>query len=306
VRCPKCQRESKDGTTFCPGCGAPLALRPEVPTRRLDATIALDRRGGGPRPGGAPAAAERAAPLERATASAAARPEPGLGALADLDRSHWDLRAALGAPAADRTFSGVPLAEGGGSPSPPAIAPARPARAVIPDAGPGIDPRELEPDDLDVREGPLEIHLRRAGSGRRAASWAIDGGLFAALYAAALALVYRGVGPADASAWHTLDLALEDGAGVALPLLAGVAILGFVYLTLCHGLAGATLGQGLLALRVVGPGGARPSLARSATRAALAIVSVLLLGLGLLLALFTESGRALHDLLAGTWVVEPP
>jgi uncharacterized RDD family membrane protein YckC len=36
------------------------------------------------------------------------------------------------------------------------------------------------------------------------------------------------------------------------------------------------------------------------------VLSVALVGLGVLLALFTRSGRALHDFLAGTWVVVRP
>jgi uncharacterized RDD family membrane protein YckC len=47
-------------------------------------------------------------------------------------------------------------------------------------------------------------------------------------------------------------------------------------------------------------------MARSAARSALAALSVAALGLGVLLAFFTRSGRALHDLLARTWVVEAP
>ena len=91
------------------------------------------------------------------------------------------------------------------------------------------------------------------------------------------------------------------------PVFAGVLVLFTVYQILAHALAGATLGKRLLGLRVVGPDGRRPGLGRSAdpgrrwrpSRSSL-------LGLGVLLALFTRSGRALHDLLARTWVVEAP
>jgi uncharacterized RDD family membrane protein YckC len=85
---------------------------------------------------------------------------------------------------------------------------------------------------------------------------------------------------------------------------AAVTLAVAVYATLAHALAGATLGKRLLGLAVVGPDGRRPSLGRSAARAGLAILSATLLGLGLLLALFTRSGRALHDLAARTWVVD--
>ena len=71
-------------------------------------------------------------------------------------------------------------------------------------------------------------------------------------------------------------------------------------------MSGATLGKRLFGLRVVSDDGARPSVERCAARAALSAASVLLLGLGLLPALFTRSGRALHDISAGTRVVESP
>jgi uncharacterized RDD family membrane protein YckC len=79
-----------------------------------------------------------------------------------------------------------------------------------------------------------------------------------------------------------------------------------VYTTLAHALGGATLGKALLRLRVIGPDGGPPSPARSAVRSVLALVSAGLLGLGLLVALFTRSGRGLHDFLARTWVVKAP
>ena len=93
---------------------------------------------------------------------------------------------------------------------------------------------------------------------------------------------------------------------IVLSVAAGVVVALAVYATLAHALAGATLGKRLLRLRVVGPDGARPTLARSAARSALAVVSAAALGLGFLLALFAPRGRALHDLVARTWVVAQP
>jgi uncharacterized RDD family membrane protein YckC len=102
-----------------------------------------------------------------------------------------------------------------------------------------------------------------------------------------------------------LDLVARERA-IVLPVAAAVTVGLAVYATLAHALAGATLGKRLLRLRVVGPDGERPGLARSAGRTALGLLSAALLGLGFLLALFTPSGRALHDLLARTWVVDAP
>ncbi len=130
--------------------------------------------------------------------------------------------------------------------------------------------------------------MRRGGSGRRALAWLVDGVPFGL---AAVGLVaWLGAG----------DLRL------VLQLLAVVGLASFAYQTLSHALLGATLGKRLLGLQVVGPDGDRPGPGRSALRAALAVAGVAALGVGPLLALFTLSGRALHDLLAGTTVVDAP
>jgi len=153
----------------------------------------------------------------------------------------------------------------------------------------------------------MEVHLRRASGVRRVMAWVIDGLPFLALFALALRAALERLphsGPLDAAG--VLDLAAAEARGITLPMLASVVILFAVYHALSHGLAGATLGKRLLGLRVVGPDGSRPGLGRSAWRAAAAALSLGLLGLGVLLALFTRSGRALHDLLARTWVVQAP
>jgi uncharacterized RDD family membrane protein YckC len=82
-----------------------------------------------------------------------------------------------------------------------------------------------------------------------------------------------------------------------------IALVAFAYQWLGVTLMGATPGMRILGLRVVGPDGERPAPGRSAARALLALVSAALLGVGLLLALFTRSGRGAHDFAAGTWVV---
>ena len=68
--------------------------------------------------------------------------------------------------------------------------------------------------------------------------------------------------------------------------------------------AGATLGKRAMGLRVVDLGGGRISLARATGRYFAKWLSALPLGLGFLMAAFTEKKQALHDILAGTLVVE--
>jgi uncharacterized RDD family membrane protein YckC len=131
------------------------------------------------------------------------------------------------------------------------------------------------------------IELRRASTPRRLAAWVLDGLPFA--------LLAWGV-----AAWLGADPPL------LLPALTALALAAFTYQLLCHWLLGASLGKRACRLRVVGPDGARPGLGRSAGRAAAAVLGVVAVGIGPLVALFTRSGRALHDLAAGTAVVEAP
>jgi resuscitation-promoting factor RpfA len=189
----------------------------------------------------------------------------------------------------------------------PAIAalPPEPVLAAVAPAPAAASPEGLLP-DVDVEA--VEIRLRRPPSWRRVAAWVIDALPFVACGAAlARALIREAAGlPAPVVGLEgVLDLVARERMIVG-SIAAAVALAFSVYATLAHALAGATLGKRLLRLRIVGPDGTRPSLARSAARSALAMVSAALLGLGFLLALFTASGRSLHDLLARTWVVDAP
>jgi len=154
----------------------------------------------------------------------------------------------------------------------------------------------------------IEVHFRRATPWKRAAAWLADCSILAVFGIALLWLVLA-AGPRPPVGGSGLDTILDTVVGEAQLLLSLFAVLlvaAFVHGTLGHALMGATLGKRLLGLRVVSREGRPLSLSRSAARAALAILSFLLLGLGCLLALFTRSGRGLHDFLAGTYVVEVP
>ena len=326
MHCPRCHRELPDPPPpFCGGCGAPLRLREEPPPARLDTPLPLDRRHGDrghADRGQAPGHRHEDAPTIAAPGEAALGPRPlpephvhAPGAeRAALERSHWDLgrpaaaptpgRApgapapAAPAPAAAQTFAGV------AAPAPAGVAPepafAEPDALLAPAADDGS---ELPDPDVDA----LEIHLRRPPTWRRVAAAALDAAPFAAggIGLARTFVREAAVGlPAPPTGIDGLvDLVVRERA-IVVPVLAASALAFLVYATLAHALAGATLGKRLLRLRVAGPDGERPSLARSAARSALVVLSLALLGMGLLLALFSRSGRALHDLLARTWVVE--
>jgi uncharacterized RDD family membrane protein YckC len=239
--------------------------------------------------------------VPRPPAPALASPAQPAQAAPDPDASHWDLGRAL--PLGASEPGGGVAERTGGAPEP------APGLGRAPDTGEfrwgdaGAPPPAI---DAPARG---EVRRRRASGVRRALAWAID------VLPLAAGVAYLGrslVGSAEAAlpAPPTgldglLDLLARES-GIVLPLAALLVLALAVYATLAHALAGATLGKWILGLRVVGPGGARPSFARSAARSLLAVLSAGLFGLGFLLALFTRSGRALHDLLARTWVVVAP
>lgn len=69
-------------------------------------------------------------------------------------------------------------------------------------------------------------------------------------------------------------------------------------------MAGGTVGKKLLGLRVVTADGSPPGAARAALRAGAWLLSTPLANFGFWLALFHPRTRTLHDLIAGTYVVE--
>ncbi len=276
---------------------SPAPPRPVAPVRRpaLSVPSAPARVPAPPPAAGAPARAATsptaASPPATSTAPATAAPVPMPPAAAP---GH---PAPAPRPAAAAARPGAP-APSHPVPAPPRPGPAGAARLAAPRA-PAVHGREASPD------GVVEVHVRRPEPWRRAAAWVIDVIPFLAGGAALVRLFVReaAAGAGAASGLDLLDFVARERVIVLSVAAAMVVALG-VYVTLAHALAGATLGKRLLRLRVVGPDGERPALARSAARSALAVVSVAALGLGFLLALFTASGRALHDLLARTWVVD--
>ncbi len=79
------------------------------------------------------------------------------------------------------------------------------------------------------------------------------------------------------------------------------------YFAVGWGLIGATIGKWILGLRIVDHRGRSPiGLSRAFLRLAAYSVSSVTLGMGHLLIILRPDRRALHDVLAGTWVVRRP
>lgn len=79
------------------------------------------------------------------------------------------------------------------------------------------------------------------------------------------------------------------------------------YFAVGWGLLGATIGKWVFGLRIVDHRGQSPiGLSRAFLRLAAYSVSSVTLGMGHLLIILRHDRRALHDVLAGTWVVRKP
>lgn len=243
-----------------------------------------------------------AAPPKPPPASASPALEPVIAPA--QDQSHWDMRLSQmpREPKPDLALEPLPL-------PPTQVMPrAAPAPGPAPAWRPSPAPTSRRSDStVEVDVGPVEIRLRRARSGKRVAAWVLDGVPFVVAFAAALRLALDSLQqPAPLDLLGYVELAGREAQGITGPIFAGALVLFAVYHTLAHGLGGATLGKRLVGIRVVRRDGRPPGLGRAALRAVLAVLSLALVGLGVLLALFTASGRAFHDLLARTWVVEAP
>jgi uncharacterized RDD family membrane protein YckC len=181
--------------------------------------------------------------------------------------------------------------------APPAEATAGALRPP-PRAAPRPRPRAPAPPapdfEVEMAVDTVEVRRVRAEAWRRIAAWAVDGALLGAVLAAMLLPV---LGPALGAAGPAL------ARDVAVPAVLAAALVAFAYQWLGIALIGATPGMRVAGLRVVGADGGRPSPGRAVARSALALLSAAPLGAGILLALFTRSGRGAHDFGAGTWVV---
>jgi len=154
-------------------------------------------------------------------------------------------------------------------------------------------------------EAVLRVHA--SGFARRFAAAAIDGLLLLAFslvvtFVTALALGaqtprLREIGP-DFLVAGLLDR--NPMAVGALGLFAGLTVLYQLY---AAGMAGQTLGMRLLGIRLISIRGRSPGAIRGLIRVLSFAVSVLPGALGWLWAIFDREHRALHDHLAGTYVI---
>jgi len=151
------------------------------------------------------------------------------------------------------------------------------------------------------------MRVRVTGFGRRLVAAAVDGAILLGLslsVAAMTALVLgaplpsaKEIGP-DLLVAGVLDR--NPMAVAAIGLFLGLTVLYQLYFA---SMAGQTLGMRLVRIRLISSRGRAPGPVRGLLRVVALAVSLLPAGLGWLWALFDREHRALHDHIAGTYVI---
>ncbi len=311
IACPSCRKELPGPLAFCPACGQPTGLVPP----RAAPPLAAAPRPAAPPPATRPAVAKPfgatlhpllgqrfhdtapgpVSPASLARSLDSQPPEPALLARdLPLDRRTEVARAAV-PPTPARPPLGD-LVPPPAAAQPALVEPSRPEAAVC---------VRTPSDDA---EG-VARRARVAPGWRRLGSWLVDGAVLVGLAALFLGLAASLVHHGPSSRQTGLDWLAETtlayrrlwGPGAGL-----VGLLAFAYEALFTALGGQTPGKRAFGLRVVDRHGLCPSPLRAAGRAVASLASGFAACAGLLLALVDGRGQALHDKLAGTFVVVGP
>jgi len=283
-RCPHCRQQGRGdveqaradgGRWTCDACGKVFRLKmPDAPA----------------------GSSERGNPTPKPPT--AAKPKPRNLQAFDGDGSKTASQARPAASAASK-----PSASAASVPA------AAPAASAAPEGDSGLYdlmelPPEPEPEPEPTEEERAEA-AERAKRKRRRGPKRRDAGLVARLVALIVDSIVLGVITLTIAIGYMLAtgnglLSLLDLDPRTQAILTGAGVLIFLlYFTLTEMSDASTIGKGMRQIRVVDPTGNRIGIGRSVLRAVFK-----LFGPGYLVAPFTRRKRALHDLVAGTYVVD--
>ncbi len=148
----------------------------------------------------------------------------------------------------------------------------------------------------DEREAAGQVSGRYAGPVSRLLAFAVDAFLIFALFALGTAILNYLV--RLVTGYH-----LERGSSNSFWWAIALAIWAFIYLWIGPAVAGRTPGMTLVGLRVLATDGSAITQRQSFFRVLTMPLSVILLGVGLIMAVFGAQRKALHDHIGGTCVV---
>jgi len=300
MKCPKCSYIGFEEADRCRNCGYEFALsdaRPAPPD--------LPMRAGDDEDGPLPdlSLSRSAAPQGEPRRTAAGKPRLDLDRMIGVEPQNSDLP--LFGEAADPAHDLPPMVSAPAAPrrplavrrNTPLTSRARRPQAEVPGAGGTLDlplPRYVSPGHV-ARATATDEHgaIALAGPVRRVSAALLDLVLLAGVHSITVYFTLRLCGLTMGD-WRVLPL---------VPLLAFFLLVDGAYLVTFTTAGGQTIGKMTFGLRVVADGDDGVPMAVAAGRALGAIASTLCLGAGLLPALLHEDRRAVHDRLAGTYVV---
>jgi uncharacterized RDD family membrane protein YckC len=158
-----------------------------------------------------------------------------------------------------------------------------------------LGPTLLVPSD-EGETGTSHVSGRYAGPVSRLLAFAVDALLVVALFALGTSILNY--------LTHLLTgYHLERGSSNSFWWAIALAVWAFFYLWIGPAVAGRTLGMALIGLRVLATDGSAISQRQSFFRVLTLPLSVILLGIGLLMAVFGAERKALHDHIGGTCIV---
>lgn len=212
-----------------------------------------------------------------------------------------------------RSLSGEALAEAGrppgaaqsfaaGSGPAPADTGANPYEVV--ERSPYAAPQAVVSDNFEGVGGREVVY---AGFWKRAAAYAIDGfaiGIVVWILQIIVIGMFFGLGAADADDPGALMAGLGLTGMLVGLVLVPLALQALYYAGFHASGKQATLGKMAVGIKVVDEDGQRISFGRGLGRFFATILSALILCIGYLMAAFTDRSRALHDMIAGTLVVD--
>lgn len=146
-----------------------------------------------------------------------------------------------------------------------------------------------------------------AGFRKRAAAYVIDGLLVGIVGFVLQMLIFGVMFGLSAAAVSDPGAMLASGAGIGMIVAVYLIplVLNLVYFVMFHaGQRQATLGKMAIGIKVTDAYGGRISAGRATGRFFATIVSSIIIGIGFVMAAFTDRKRALHDLMCDTLVVD--
>ncbi len=153
---------------------------------------------------------------------------------------------------------------------------------------------------------PAQVTFSYAGFWKRFVAWIIDKIILGAV-SMVIFIPFIGILGISTLRWHELDEApmgfLFAIFGAYMMAIAVYFVIQWLYYALLESRKGATFGKMALGIVVVDMAGNRVSFGRATGRFFAKIISGLILGIGYIIAGFTQQKQALHDILAGCLVI---